>query len=233
MKLDLHIHTAASVDGTLSPQRLLDAALAAGLSGLAVTDHNNGAYCAAVRAAAPADFTVIDGMEVSTDGGHMLALFVRADTLDKLSKTNGRYPLPLVAQAVREQDGLLIAAHPFAYPDPLPDAVLVLIDGIETTNSRDMARNPGNRDAAIAAAQRHGKFATGGSDAHIAREVGRCYTVIPDGADVKTALRQGQSQPDGNPGHAWWQALNKLKRVPWHKKPRQLVKLFYFMMKYR
>ena len=79
-RVDLHLHTTAS-DGILPPEQLVQAAHAAGLSAIAVTDHDTleGVEAAKI-AAAPLGIRVIPGVELSVfhDGReiHMLALHI-------------------------------------------------------------------------------------------------------------------------------------------------------------
>jgi len=75
---DLHAHTTAS-DGTLTPTELVQAANAAGLSLLAVTDHDTVAGVGEARAAAEAaGIGLVPGVELSADGApgkcHLLGL---------------------------------------------------------------------------------------------------------------------------------------------------------------
>ncbi len=79
-RVDLHLHTTAS-DGILPPEQLVQAAHSAGLSAIAVTDHDTLEGVEAARAAAaPLGIRVIPGVELSVfhDGReiHMLALHV-------------------------------------------------------------------------------------------------------------------------------------------------------------
>lgn len=65
--IDLHAHTTVS-DGGDSPTELVEKAAAAGLSALAVTDHDNDAGCAAAIAAGDRLFVeVVPGVEISCD----------------------------------------------------------------------------------------------------------------------------------------------------------------------
>lgn len=81
-KLDLHLHTPASRcfrDRSVTPAQIVDAALAAGLDGIAVTDHNSGAWIDDVRqAAAGKPLAVFAGVEITCQGGksglHVIAL---------------------------------------------------------------------------------------------------------------------------------------------------------------
>jgi predicted metal-dependent phosphoesterase TrpH len=75
--IDLHTHSSVS-DGTETPTELIEAAVAAGLGTVALTDHDaTSGWADAFRAAAGTGLTVIPGMELSTNYGpasvHMLA----------------------------------------------------------------------------------------------------------------------------------------------------------------
>jgi hypothetical protein len=64
--IDLHSHTTAS-DGTYSPAELIDAALAARLDALAITDHDTfGGYEEALSYAQSAGLRLVCGIEMST-----------------------------------------------------------------------------------------------------------------------------------------------------------------------
>ncbi|SFD97077.1 PHP domain-containing protein [Blastococcus tunisiensis] len=64
MLIDLHTHSSVS-DGTDSPAGLLEAARAAGIDVLALTDHDTTAGWPVAAAARPAGLTVVPGMELS------------------------------------------------------------------------------------------------------------------------------------------------------------------------
>ena len=77
MRIDLHTHTRAS-DGTQSPTELVEAAIAAGLDVLGLTDHDTAdGWAEAERAVAGTRLSLLRGMEVSTRhldrGVHLLA----------------------------------------------------------------------------------------------------------------------------------------------------------------
>lgn len=65
--IDLHTHSTAS-DGTDSPAELVRAASAAGLSVVALTDHDTTAGWDEAAAASPAGLTLVRGMELSCTG---------------------------------------------------------------------------------------------------------------------------------------------------------------------
>jgi 3',5'-nucleoside bisphosphate phosphatase len=81
MPVDLHVHTTAS-DGALSPTEVVRAALAAGLSALAITDHDTmDGLDEAMHAADSTGLEIVPGLELSVDEGgqtdvHVLGLLV-------------------------------------------------------------------------------------------------------------------------------------------------------------
>ncbi len=67
MPADLHIHSTAS-DGRLTPEEIVKQAHAAGLSAIALTDHDTvDGIQAALQAAGPSGLEVITGIEFNTD----------------------------------------------------------------------------------------------------------------------------------------------------------------------
>ena len=84
-RIDLHFHTPASKDdynhlGT-TPEQLVANAKQASLDGLAVTDHNTGAWIDQVKAVATQEgLAVFPGVEVTVFGGernvHLLAILI-------------------------------------------------------------------------------------------------------------------------------------------------------------
>ncbi len=135
-KADLHIHTPKSncySQKTVTPEQLVDAALAAGLEIIAITDHNTAEAVDEVRrVAAEKGLAVFPGIELSTRGGHVLALFdldTPVEALDgfldyvgvartsrgdaTVMTTNG---IEEVLTKVQEQGGVGIAAHIERWP---------------------------------------------------------------------------------------------------------------------
>lgn len=90
-KLDLHVHTPASKDYTgpaLTADEFVAKVISKGITGVAITDHNSGAWIDAMKqAASGTDLVVFPGVEISVTGGksgiHIIALF----DLDATTKT--------------------------------------------------------------------------------------------------------------------------------------------------
>lgn len=91
--LDLHCHTTCS-DGTLTPTELVRAAVRAGVSALAITDHDtlsgwneaiDEAQCCANASAKPYNLEIVPGVELSTVHNdrslHILGFYPDADKL--------------------------------------------------------------------------------------------------------------------------------------------------------
>jgi predicted metal-dependent phosphoesterase TrpH len=83
MTVDLHLHTTAS-DGRCTPQELVDRAVSAGVTAMAVTDHDTTAAVAEVQALARArGIDAISGIEITAvDAGrdvHILGYFIDPD----------------------------------------------------------------------------------------------------------------------------------------------------------
>lgn len=96
--IDLHVHTTAS-DGTASPAEAVKLAKAAGLSAIAITDHDTvSGYAEAAEAGEALGVEVIPGIEISTKYGravHILGYYIDPDS-DKLA--------PVLEWVVRDRD---------------------------------------------------------------------------------------------------------------------------------
>src|ERR1700736_4425616 len=138
----LHIHTSRS-DGQSSPEAIAAAAARAGLKFVVFTDHGD-----ATRAPDPPEYRsgvlCLDGVEISTAGGHYLALDLPAA------------PYPLAGEArdvvedVRRLGGFGIVAHPNSPKPALSWSDWAApFDGIEWLNPdtswRVKVRQPGWR----------------------------------------------------------------------------------------
>ncbi|HEY9608370.1 PHP domain-containing protein [Allocoleopsis sp.] len=83
--LELHCHTTYS-DGTLTPTQLVQAAVQAGVSALAITDHDTlSGWDEAIAAAKPYNLEIVPGVELSTvhcdRSLHILGFYPDADKL--------------------------------------------------------------------------------------------------------------------------------------------------------
>ena len=183
-RADLHIHTVAS-DGTAGVGAILDHVVARGdLDVIAITDHERIDAAVAARTMA-ADrglpIEIVIGEEVSTRGGHLLALFVetRIPPYRSLRDT---------IAAVHDAGGVAIPAHPLV-PYPLCAQGWVLRrliedadervhpDAIETFNPTALGR-PWHAGV-VRFADRYGLAHVGNSDAHALAAIGTGWTSFP------------------------------------------------------
>lgn len=136
VKADFHIHTPDSLcfgDSSVTAEQLVDAALAAGLEAIAVTDHNTFEGVDRIRdAGRRSGLAVFPGVELSTDSGHVLALFDPEDAVARLEMLldavgvgpDGRGDgasfvkdgMEDVFRKIVEWDGMAIAAHIERWP---------------------------------------------------------------------------------------------------------------------
>lgn len=204
-RADLHVHTLAS-DGTSGIAEILDhVERRTELDVIAITDHERIDAAVAARAMARdrgLRVEVIVGEEVSTLGGHLLALFLeeRVRPLRSLRTT--------IAE-IHEQGGLAIPAHPLVpYPlcaqgfvlrrllrDPDPS---VRPDAIEAFNPTALGRPWHSRVVRFAA--EHGVPTVGNSDAHEAAAVGIGWSTFPGhtAEDLRAAIRAGTTRHHGS-----------------------------------
>ena len=199
MLIDLHTHTQPlSHDSLLSPDDLIEAAKAAGLDAVCLTEHDFVWDPEAARDLARRhSFRIIPAIEVNTEDGHFLAFGIHRYVY-------GMHRAGELARLVDEAGGALVAAHPYRRQLPfhlrhdgdwsealeraLANPAYRHVRAIETLNGRGS-----ERENAFAAelCSRLGLPAVAASDAHQRDDVGRCATRF-DGAvtDVPSLVRE-------------------------------------------
>jgi len=165
-----------------------------GLDGVAITDHDTLAGALKLQ---NSDLIVIPGIEITTLGGHLLALNVTTPIPPKLDINE-------TIQRIHEDDGIAVVAHPTLFYKSAPIQKTASYDAIEVINS---AAIPFQLFTYL-----NQKFATrlnlpqtAGSDSHYAPEIGAAYTVIeadPDIDEIVQAIKKGATIPVG-------------KSIPW------------------
>lgn len=226
IKLDLHIHSQRSPDGIMTLEEIVSLAKAKGLSGAAVCDHD----LALTEVPEFDDFLLIPGIEVSTQLGHLLGLFITGPV--------GTHDFFEAVDLIHAQGGLAVLAHPFEHSrdGSRLAAAVPLLDGIEVWNSRaDRKLHDANRLAtSFAQVCRLRPF--GGSDAHCPQEVGNGYTVLEVDTltleSVKAALLAGNTRAQGRRSPARYAAQSQLtKRNKTGARPLAYVKWAAFAAK--
>ena len=203
-RADLHIHTVAS-DGTATVEAILEhVERNTDLDVIAISDHERIDAALAARAMA-ADrglrAEVVVGEEVTTLGGHLLALFVDRPIRPYRS-------LRATIGAVHDAGGLAIPAHPLV-PYPLcaqgwvlrrllddPDPA-VRPDAIETFNPTTLGKPWHARVTRFA--DEHQLAHVGNSDAHALAAIGTGWTTFPgrDAGDFRRAIAARTTEHGG------------------------------------
>jgi len=191
IKIDLHTHSVYSKHAIWrneafgSPKQMIDFAIKKGLNGLAITDHNSirGALEGLEYSKKLKNFLFIPGVEVSSLGGHIVALGVKEEIQKKLSVQE-------TIDRIHELGGIAIAAHPYAgWPRiaSLKDAILnYRFDAIEVLNGG--TRVNANRKAYKAAKELNIPVVAG-SDSHHWKDIGLIYNIIYCEPTIDSALK--------------------------------------------
>jgi predicted metal-dependent phosphoesterase TrpH len=211
-RIDLHIHTPLSacyIDSMrpeagrrTAPEEIVEAAVSAGLDAIAITDHNGAEMVDTIRPlASERGLTIFPGTELSTRGGHLLAIFevdapidVIRDLLQAIGFRAEQYGdgfqrtdvwMDLVIEEIAKRNGLAIPAHVdreprgFLASDERPSDKLRIYNhealaALEITDPRRKERWNRGLDP------RYGRprACIQSSDAHAPEEVGRRPTLM-------------------------------------------------------
>ena len=197
-RIDLHVHTHYSPDALTRPSQVVERAERAGLTHVAITDHGTTRGAKAVREAAReagSDLVVIVGEEIHVRGGELIGLFLQEDLARGL-------PANETIEAIRAQAGIAIAPHPFdRFRRGLGTRLSALapaLDAVEGWNGRMLGSGRNRR--AVDWAAGHGLPVTLGSDTHVASDLGRSWSELPDFEGPEELLE------------ALWQATHQLAR---------------------
>ena len=195
LKIDLHVHTCYSEDATTTLKEVVYYAKKRGLDGVAITDHET--LRGALKLARKSQLTIIPGLEVETQRGHILALNITTLIPPNLSLTE-------TVQKIHDAGGVAVIAHPaVVLKTGLGQKITSSsnLDAVEVINSASfpffLSTYLGRR-----LAERLNLSQTAGSDAHHAAEIGTAYSFInadSNSDDVAEAIRKGAITPCGKP----------------------------------
>jgi predicted metal-dependent phosphoesterase TrpH len=211
-RIDLHIHTPLSAcyidtmrpeaNRHTSPEEIVTAAVEAGLDAIAVTDHNGAEMVDVIRPlAAERGLAIFPGTEISTRGGHLLAIFdVDADVqlirelLGTIDFEPGQWGdgfqrtdvwMDQVIEEIAALGGIAIPAHVdreprgFLASDERPSDKLRIYNherlaALEITDPRKRERWNKGQDPRY----RTPRACVQSSDAHAPEEIGRRPTLV-------------------------------------------------------
>jgi|CXWL01.1.fsa_nt_gi predicted metal-dependent phosphoesterase TrpH len=189
--IDMHIHTTAGAsDSGLDPEDLAAEATERGLTGINITEHDRlwDSFKLKDYRDRHAPLFVNNGMEVSTDMGHMIVVGLK-------QYVGGIRMAEELRRVLDDLGGFMTVAHPFRHwfdpvyfrkqgkepftmtPEQAAERMPVfqLVDAIEGLNG---ANSPRENIFALKVAKILGKPVTGGSDAHSRSGIGFYCTVL-------------------------------------------------------
>ena len=206
MKFDLHIHSKYSYDSFLSPETIIRIAKKKRLDGVAVTDHGTiKGGIEALKINKDKNFQVIVGAEIKTECGDVIGMFLNEEIKSQIFMQ--------VVEEIKEQDGLVVLAHPFRKSIVFPIDLLKYVDLIEGFNARS-PKDLNKRAGELARSYRMSM--TAGSDAHLGFEIGGGRTIMNDG--TKEELKRGDTEIEGEESnyylvHGLSVLMEKIKRA--------------------
>ena len=226
LKLDLHIHSTHSPDGRMPLAEIVSRCKAAGLNGCAVCDHDR----VLQESFSDPDFLLIPGIEVSTQFGHLLGLFV--------SREIGTKDFYEAVERIHAQGGIAVLAHPFEHRTDSAriEPIAPLLDGVEVWNSRAERKIENANFLAAEFAAKHGLRRFAGSDAHVPQEAGNGSVTVESTAftldAAKAALLENRVTVHGRRSPARYTAMSQLtKRKKTGASPAAYIKWSLFAMK--
>jgi predicted metal-dependent phosphoesterase TrpH len=205
--IDLHTHThPLSHDSLLSPDELVQAAKAANLDAVCLTEHDffwNDDEAAALSKRH--SFLVIPGIEVNTEDGHVVVFGLERFIY-------GMHRMRELASMAEAAGAVMIAAHPYRRQLPfelrhegdwaqaldraVKNPAYAHVTAVETKNGRGSERE---NAFSTELAARLGLPTVAASDAHEGKDIGRCATEferkITSLEELITELRAGRFKP--------------------------------------
>jgi predicted metal-dependent phosphoesterase TrpH len=106
-KIDMHVFTTVShpQEGAATPKEAVKIALKRGMNGLGIADHDKLGAAKEARSHAPRDFIILEGIEISTHEGHVVAF-----GLGEWGK--GKMHLDETLDHIKESAGIALLPHP-------------------------------------------------------------------------------------------------------------------------
>jgi predicted metal-dependent phosphoesterase TrpH len=216
-RADIHVHTNCS-DGQPSPEALARHLAQSDLAVVAVTDHDTieGALRVAAAMSGGLGPEVVIGEEVTSAGGHILALYIERCIAPGLSPA-------ATVEAIHEQGGLAVAAHPLIFPSTAGRRFFLGVgtlawtlpfDAVEVVNGTPLAAHANRKARLHHQGARSRPAAVAGSDAHVAAAAGHVHTLFrgTTAADLRAAIEARQTRPGvdrrehllNTPAHVRW-----------------------------
>jgi predicted metal-dependent phosphoesterase TrpH len=172
IRVDLHVHSSASFDCKIEPERVAARCRQLGLSPVFLTDHDTIDGALKLRAAG---VRVVVGEEIVTTEGELIGLFLTERVPTGLSSKDA-------VGRIKAQGGLVYLEHPYDssrrhLTEEAIEKLADVIDIVEVFNGRsDETANRRARDLC----ETLGAAPGAGSDAHTLGEIGSVYVEMED-----------------------------------------------------
>lgn len=194
LKVDFHVHSNLSYDGSMSLDQIAKAAKLAGLDAVCISDHNS---CALDKITEKDGVILLPGCEISSSKEHIVAMLYDAKPDIEALRKNG-IPSPKdVIDEIRKCGGVAVIAHPYSHTDKEKwNGSGLCPDAVEQYNARAWMKCLKANELAAEYAKSVGVPCIGGSDAHLAEEIGNAYTLVDcnDASEIKEALLSGKTK---------------------------------------
>ncbi len=208
MKIDMHIHTKYSWDSSNDIRDIIKVAKKAGLSGVAIADHNTAKASLKYKKIFEKNgILLIPAMEIRTEVGEVLAYFINEEIKSRR--------LWEVVDEVRDQGAKLCIPHPFdafrgssINDEKIIDKINP--DYIEGFNSRCFLDSFNKK--AVKYAEARNIPITAGSDAHVLSEIGNAYVIVDSIEDLIKGRNIKIFGKKTNFRNFFLTKLNKIKR---------------------
>jgi predicted metal-dependent phosphoesterase TrpH len=203
-RIDHHLHTSRhSPDSVIDPYELVSHALAIGLDGVVITEHDYqwepdelAELCARSRG-----LKVLSGAEISAREGHFLVY-----GLPDLDEAFPGITLKELLELVHRHSAAIVAAHPFRWDQPFDEIVAdhgPVFDALELV-SNNVTRETRSKTERLL--ERYPMGATGSSDGHELEAIGCYFTEFPTPIATMADFVAGLKEKLGRPRHragAW------------------------------
>lgn len=180
MLCDFHIHSIYSKDSLQTVNCIFKTAKKKNIECISITDHETLKGSIVARKFLKGKILVIFGMEIKTEVGDVLCLFINEEIKSKKFFE--------VIDEVKNQDGIFILPHP--YKRHKPEKIYKYFDLIESFNSRN---NKENNLKATLLVKKFNLKSIAGSDAHFPWEIGKCLNYINayEEEEIRKEIKRG------------------------------------------
>lgn len=183
IKIDLHTHSIASPDGSITAKQYMSALESGLVDIVAITDHNRIDF--ALDLHNEIGDKIIVGEEIMSSEGEIIGLFLSREIKPGLT------PLQTI-ETIKAQGGIVYIPHPFetirkGLHPTIVDELQNDIDIIEVCNGRAFFQD--KSEQAVVWAKTNGKPGSASSDAHGYKGLGSTYMILSDMPTCDTLIR--------------------------------------------